>query len=133
MRTDSAATTCRVPLAWQSGRDYEMRIWTERAGWWSAAVRDGTGGRETVIGSIVVPGDWRRLGSVSTARTEYQGRPLQRCEDLRACTVLYRMPTADGGRVQPERHESRVGPGTCDGSRVEEVVGGVRHAMGYLS
>jgi hypothetical protein len=132
VRTDAGAVTCRVPLAWQGGRAYELRVWTEREGWWSAAVRDDSGGRETIIGRIGVPDHWRRLGSLSTTRTEYRGRPLQRCDDLRGCTILYREPTADGGRVQPERHESRVGPGTCEGSRVEAVAGGVRHAMGGL-
>ncbi len=131
--TDAGATTFRVPLASSGGPEYELRVWTEREGWWSAAVSGHPAGQETVIGRVLVPDHWRRLGSVSTTRTEYRGSPLQRCDDLRACSVLYRMPTADGGRVQPERHESRVGPGTCEGSQVEAVAGGVRHVMGRPS
>jgi hypothetical protein len=128
--TDAGAAMCRLPLPSSEGRHYQLRVWTEREGWWAAAVGDHPAAHDTVIGRILVPDHWRRLGTVSTIRTEYRRRPLQRCDDLPACTVVYRMPTADGGRVQPERHESRVGPGTCEGSRVETVADGVRHAMG---
>jgi hypothetical protein len=126
----AGAATCRVALPWDAGRSYELRVWTAQEGWWSAAVRDDVTNRETLVGRIVVPDHWRRLASLSITRTEYRGRPLQRCDELRACRIVYQEPTADGGRVQPERHESRVGPGTCEGSHVEAVPDGVRHAMG---
>lgn len=128
--TAAGAASCRIPFSWEAGQAYQLRVWNDRPGWWAAAVAGGESGRESFVGRILVPEAWRRLGSWSMTRTEYEGRPLSRCDDLPPCRVSYSVPTADDGSVEPERHESRVGPGTCDGSRVETVPDGVRHEMG---
>jgi hypothetical protein len=123
------AQTCRIPYPWQVGRAYEMQVWTDAGGWWSAAVREGDG-PHAVIGRIQAPGEWRRLASTSVMSTEYRGGPLARCADLPPSRVTFSVPTADGGTVSPVRHESRLGAGTCRGSSVEVTPDGVRHVMG---
>lgn len=128
----TAAPTCRIPLAWEAGREYGMRVWTDDEGGWSAGVRDRHGGRELLIGTIGVPEGWRRLASWSMMRTEYQGAALARCRDLPPCRVTFSVPTADGGTERPDRHVSQLGPGTCESSSVETVPGGVRHTVGEL-
>jgi hypothetical protein len=123
------AQTCRIPWPWQAGRGYELQIWTEGGASWSAGVRDADG-PQTVIGRIQVPEQWRRLATTSVMSTEYRGGPLARCADLPPSRVWFSEPTADGGSVRPVRHETRLGPGTCEGSIVELTGGGLRHLMG---
>lgn len=127
---DQWGWSCRIPYHWSEGRPYGLRVWTEEAAWWSAAVRDQATGQETLIGRIRVPDDWRRLASWSVSATRYQGGPLLRCEHLAECQVAIKEPTADGGRVKPVRHENHLGPGTCPTSRIDDVRGGVRHMVG---
>jgi hypothetical protein len=107
-------------------------VWTDHPGWWAAGLREAEDDEdeESLIGRIQVPEEWRRLASWSVMWTKYRGGPLARCQDMPPCRVAFSAPTADEGSVQPERHESHVGPGTCEGSRIEAVPGGVRHAMG---
>lgn len=129
MGGDRPGWTCRVPYPWEEGRAYAMQVWTGEPGWWSAVVRDESTGIETPIGNIQVPPGWRRLASWSMMLMEYGGE-LSRCHDLPPARVTFSAPTADDGTVEPQRHESSLGPGTCDSSRVEDVPGGVRHEMG---
>ena len=126
------ARTCRIAFPWQVGRAYEMQVWTDEGGWWSAAVREGDG-PQSLIGRIQVPDEWRRLASTSVMSTDYRGPPLARCADLPPSRVTFSTPTADGGTVSPVRHEIRLGPGTCAGSTVEVIPDGVRHLMGAPS
>jgi hypothetical protein len=121
--------TSRIPCPWQVGRAYELQVWTEGGGWWSAAVREDAGS-PSLIGRIQVPDEWRRLASTSVMATDYRGGPLARCADLPPSRVTFSPPTADGGTVRPVRHEIRLGPGTCGGSTVEVTAEGVRHVMG---
>jgi hypothetical protein len=130
--SNSLSSPCRIHFAWETGRAYRMRVWTDDAGTWSAAVADERGGGENIIGHIRVPPGWRRLGSWSVMSTEYRGGALTRCQDLRLSQVVFSEPTADKGTVKPQRQVNRVGPGTCEGSSVEDVPGGVRHTMGGL-
>jgi hypothetical protein len=129
----SMARTCQIPFAWDTGRAYRMRVWTDREGSWSGAVRDEQSGRDGFIGSFQVPPTWRRLASWSRTSIEYRGGGLTRCADLRPVRVTFGVPTADEGTVEPQLHQSRVGDGTCEGSSVEDVPGGVRHAIGLPS
>lgn len=121
--------TCRIPCPWQVGQTYQLEVWTEGGGWWSATVREGEGA-PSLIGRIRVPDGWRRLASTSVMSTEYRAGPLARCADLPPSRVTFSAPTADGGTVSPVRHEVRLGPGTCGGSTVEVTADGVRHVMG---
>ncbi len=121
--------TDRIPCPVAAGRSYELQVWTEDRGWWSAAVREGEG-PQRLIGRVQVPGDWRRLAGTSVMSTEYRGGPLARCADLPASRVTFSTPTADDGAVSPVRHEARLGPGTCEGSSVEVTPRGVRHVVG---
>ncbi len=125
----SRGGTHRIPFPVAAGRSYELQVWTEDRGWWSAAVREGDGPQH-LIGRVQVPGDWRRLAGTSVMSTQYRGGPLARCADLPPSRVSFSAPTADDGMVSPVRHEIRLGPGTCEASRVEVTPGGVRHLMG---
>lgn len=123
-----AAWSCWLPWPWAVGGTYRMRIWTEVEGWWSAAV--GEEGRDPVIiGHVQVPVDWRRLASQSIAFSEYRGPALARCADLAASCVTFSVPTADEGTL-PVRRENVIDPGTCGGSQIDDLGGGVRHRMG---
>lgn len=123
------ASGCRIPFGWEAGRSYGMRVWTDQDGSWSAAVGEERDD-ETLVGRIRVPDHWRRLASLSVTWTKYQGGELLRCSDLAPTSALFSTPTANGGSVRPERHESHLGAGTCEGSRIEPVPGGVRHVLG---
>ena len=123
------AGTARIPCPWRVGTPYELWVWTEGGGSWSAAVREGEDDG-TLIGRIQVPEEWRRLAGTSVMSTEYRGGPLARCADLPPSRVWFSAPTADGHTVSPVRHEIRLGPGTCAGSTVEVTTNGVRHVMG---
>jgi len=125
-----AAWESRVPFEWQVDRQYMLQVWTDRAGSWSALVSDPDGGRRTAIGQTQVPPEWRGLDTWSVVSTEYHGGPVANCGHLARSSALFGVPTADGGRVIPDQSQSRLGPGNCDGSRVETVAGGVRHVMG---
>jgi len=122
--------SCRVPYLWEAGHGYRLRVWTVEPGWWAASVTDEETGIETEIGFIRVPGDWRQLDTWSVMWTEYYGGPLASCADLPHSKVIFSVPTADRGSVQPDRSVHRLGEGTCDGSATEPVRGGVRHEMG---
>ncbi|MDQ4089056.1 MAG: hypothetical protein M3163_01945 [Actinomycetota bacterium] len=122
--------SCRVPYLWEPGRGYGLRVWTVEPGWWAASVRDEVTAVETEIGFIQVPRQWRQLDTWSVMWTEYYGGPLSRCTDLPHSKVVFSIPTAQEGTVEPERSVSRLGDGTCDSSRTEPVPGGVRHEMG---
>jgi hypothetical protein len=124
--------TCRVPYPWEGGRSYRLRVSAGESGWWSASLRDEATGQETAVGGIQVPPEWRRLAGWSVSRTEYRGPPLARCEDLHPVQVVFSEPTADDGSVRPQREVSRLGAGTCEGSSVEPVPGGIRHVIGGL-
>lgn len=123
----------QVALPGGLGRAYCLRVWTDDAGRWSGSVRDEYSGREAVIGGMVVPPTWRRLASWSMTSIEYRGAPLTRCADLRPVQATFSVPTADDATVEPQLHQSRVGDGSCEGAKIEDVSGGVRHAMGLLS
>lgn len=126
--TSGVASGCRIPMAWEPGRRYRLRVWTDQEGSWSAAVgEDGAG--ESLIGRLRVPDEWRRLASSSVMWTKYQGGAPARCADLPPARALFSTPTADGGTVRPERHESHLGEGNCEGSRVEAATDGVRHVL----
>lgn len=120
----------RIPLEWQAGREYQLQAWTDRSGSWSALVADVATGRQSVIGQMQVPPDWRGLDSWSAVSIEYHGGPLPNCDHLAPTSTVFAVPTADGGRIAPEQSQSGLGPGTCSGSRVDPVPGGVRHSMG---
>jgi hypothetical protein len=127
---DASGWSCTVGLAWETGRAYRLRVWTDEDGGWSAVVADGTTAAK-VVGHIRVPGDWRRLASRSMVSTEYRGPAPARCDDLPLSRVVFPMPAADEGTVRPVRHESQVGPGTCEGSFIEDLGNGdVRHQVG---
>ncbi|MDQ6927387.1 MAG: hypothetical protein M3159_01840 [Actinomycetota bacterium] len=119
-----------VSFPWIAGREYALRVWTNEPGWWSALVQDQSDGREVEIGRILVPQHWRKLTSWSVMSTEYLGAPLISCDGLPRSSVLFGEPTANEGRVTPERSSHRLGEGTCDTSWVEPVGEGVRHKMG---
>jgi hypothetical protein len=121
-----------VSFPWTAGREYAFRVWTDEPGWWSAIVQDQTDGREVEIGRIVVPPHWRQLTSWSVMSTEYFGAPLVSCDGTPRASVVFGEPTANDGRVTPERASHRLGDGTCDTSWVEPILGGVRHQMGSL-
>jgi len=123
------ASGCRIPFGWEVGGSYRLRVWTDEEGSWSAAVRE-EGDAESLIGRTPVPHDWRRLTSLSLTWTRYQGGALLRCSDLPSTSAIFSTPTADDGTVLPERHESHLGEGTCEGSRIEAAPGGVRHILG---
>ncbi len=123
------ADVCRIPYRWQGGRAYDLQLWTDGGGWWSAGVGDDAGA-ESLIGRIQVPAEWRRLAGTSVMSTQYRGGPLARCAELPLSRVTFWPPTADDGTVHPVRHETRLGPGTCPGSIVEVTRDGVRHVMG---
>lgn len=123
------ASGCRIPYEWEAGRSYRMRVWTDEHGSWSATVGE-EGGEENLIGRIRVPGDWRNLASSSLTWIKWQGGDLLRCSDLPPTRALFSTPTANEGRVLPERHESHLGEGTCEGARIEPAPGGVRHVLG---
>ena len=121
--------SCRIPYIWAAPRPYRLRLWSEGGGWWAASVVDELAGVEDIIGRIRVPAEWGQLGSWSVMWTEYYGGPLASCDDLPHSKVIFGTPIADGG-VVPERSENRLGPGTCEGSRVQALADGVRHEMG---
>ncbi|MFN2607300.1 MAG: hypothetical protein ABR511_05315 [Acidimicrobiales bacterium] len=120
---------CTLPCPWEAGRTYRLRVRTEADGWWSGEVADEGGGGPVLIGRAQVPGGWRRLASRSVSWTEYRGGPLADCADLAPSQVTFSVPTADGA-VLPLRHENLLGPGTCPGSEIDDLGGGVRHRMG---
>jgi len=122
--------SCRIPYQWEAGRAYELRVSTPGDDWWEASVRDDATGVETDIGAIRVPGNWRQLDSWSVMWTEYYGPPLGRCADLAYSSVIFSTPVANDGEVKPAGSHHRIGDGSCDGSRVDAVAGGVRHEMG---
>lgn len=124
------AATQRTPFPWVTGGAYRLRVWTDDGGWWFGAVRDEYSGIEAPIGNFQTPPGWLRLASWSMTTVEYRGRVLSRCADLRPVQVSFSVPTADDGTVEPQVHQSRVGEGTCEGASVEDVPGGVRHAIG---
>jgi len=125
--------SCTRPVAWDVGRTYRLRVWTEVDGWWSADVAE-EGREPEIVGHARVPGDWRRLASQSMAFSEYRGPPLARCTDLAPSCVTFSVPTADAGTlpVLPVRRENLTGPGTCEGSQIDDLGGGVRHRMGGI-
>lgn len=124
------AWTCRLAYAWEAGRTYGMRLWSDEPGWWSAAVADPAAGKDDVIGRIEVPPAWRQLAGWSVMSTRHRGGPVGRCDDLAMLRVAYKEPTANDGRIQPVRHENHFGPGTCENSHIDDVRGGVRHEIG---
>jgi hypothetical protein len=127
---NGSANGSSISFPWVAGREYALRVWTDEPGWWGALVQDQTDGRAVEIGRIVVPSDWRRLTSWSVMSSEYLGAPLVSCDGLPHSSVVFGEPTANDGRVVPERSSNRLGDGTCETSWVESVGEGVRHQMG---
>ena len=124
--------SCRIPYPWEAGRPYGLKVFTPGGGWWGAKVRDEATGEVTEIGGIRVPGHWRNLDSWSVMWTEYYGPALNTCADLPYSSVIFGTPTADDGEVKPAGSHSHLGDGTCETSRVETLVDGVRHQMGLV-
>jgi hypothetical protein len=129
---ESTGNGSSIQFPWKAGGEYALRVWTDEPGWWTAVVQDQNDGREVRIGRIQVPGDWRRLTSWSVMTTEYLGAPLVSCDGLPRSSVVFGEPTANDGRVTPERSSNRLGDGTCEMSWIEPVGEGVRHQMGSL-
>lgn len=124
------AWTARIPFEWKVGGQYELQVWTDRRGGWSALVREYSGDDRSIIGQVQMPDSWRGLESSSMTSTEYHGTPIVSCEQLPPSSVLFGTPTAEGGNVVPEQSQNRIGTGNCEGSHVEPVSGGVRHRIG---
>jgi hypothetical protein len=119
-----------VPFTWTAGHEYALMIHTNGESSWTALVQDQATGYSATIGTILVPLDWRRLSSWSVMSTEYLGEPLPSCAGVPRSSVLFGTPTANDGRVEPERSNSRLGAGTCHMSWAEDTPFGVRHLMG---
>lgn len=126
---EGSGWSCRIPYEWETERPYLLEVWTDSPSSWSAAVTDDHE-VTTEIGRIEVPRSWRQLESWSVMWTEHFAPPLSTCADLAYSSVVFGTPTADGGKVSPDHSSGRLGDGTCDGSSVYEVPGGVRHEMG---
>lgn len=128
---EGSGWSCRIPYDWQAGQVYRLAVGADddAPGWWEASVTDEATSVTQVIGRIQVPPDWRRLESWSVMWTEYFAPTLTSCAGLAHSRVVFGTPVADGS-VLPHHHDDRIGDGTCEGSRVESVSGGVRHEMG---
>ncbi|HEX2042610.1 MAG TPA: hypothetical protein VHF24_08225 [Acidimicrobiales bacterium] len=123
--------TCRIMYPWQGGRPYRMHLRTRARAWWVASVADAVTGNETEIGWIQVPHRWQRLDGWSVMWTEWYGGPLARCADLPHSSVVFHTPSADDGRVRPDRASDHLDTGaSCDNSRVERLENGSRQEMG---
>lgn len=120
-----------VPYGWVAGGRYAVRIAAEERTRWVSSVRDLATGIEMVIARMEVPPEWRWLGSPSWSSTEYSGDPLVSCDQLTYASAVFWAPIADDGSV-PGLSQSRIGPGSCDGSRFDSFPDGVRHEIGRL-
>ncbi len=132
-RGEGTGWSARVPLLWEAGRRYLLRVEAGEDGgegrWWLATVTDLDTGEGQSIGRLRGAPAWRCLSSWSVMWTEYYGPPLRDCRDLAPVSATFTVPRADGA-VVPARRHNYLGDGTCDTTRITDLDDGVRHQMG---
>ncbi len=127
---DANGATCRIPLPWNSGDKYRLRLTTTASDasgrTWTSTIRNEATGQEQTIGSIKVPSQRLIQGALGNW-TEYYSQSMESCE-IPYSKVTFGTPLVDG-KALPNYKASHINEGPCL-SKITEVPGGVRQEQG---
>lgn len=130
-----SGTSCLIPYDWATNQPYRFDVTqqesTPNGTWWSARVTNASS-EVFQIARIKVPSSWGGLSGTSIVWTERFLGDMARCSDIHASTVDFTNFSANDGAISGSRvtHSSYVGSGSCPGSQVRNITGGVRQQMG---
>ena len=125
----ASGSTCRIPLAWQAGDMYRLRLRVLATGSttrnWQASVLNQRTGVEKVIGVITTTISYGLLQGALTNWTEFYSPGRAEC-DAPYSDVMFGTPTLDGSAA-PNSHKSNVSAQNgCTNSAVVDSPIGVR-------
>lgn len=136
-----AGWNIHIKYAWVPCRTYRLRIAhlmdepPNGDQWYGGYVTDTVTNIETMIGRILVPAQWGRLGGFSVYFSERFGYgAVTSCDILEHASAVFGDPTANGGAVKPASSSNHFyDPPDCPNSRFTDLPSGVRHEMGVPS
>jgi hypothetical protein len=124
----ASGATCRVPLPWNAGDRYKMRIITtadDASGrTWESYVKNEATGVEQLVGRIKTSKRGLLEGALVNW-TEFYSSGRAAC-DAPYSKVIFHTPTLENGQV-PSNHNNQLGSNTdCQDSAITDISGGVR-------
>lgn len=129
-----------IKYAWVPCRTYALRLehmMDELNGdqWYGGYVTDTATNVETMIGRILVPAQWGRLGGFSVYFSERFGyAAVASCDLMEHASAVFGAPTANDSTVKPASTNNHFyDPPDCPNSRFTNLPNGVRHEMGVPS
>lgn len=113
-----AGTSCHIPYAWVTGRDYTFTMQQTATDLlaqnetWTGAVTDDTTGVTTIIGVVNVPSSWGLIAPGNVAWAEWYNGNIS-CASRTYISVLYGAPIGYYQGTPYQETVARTTPGTC--------------------